>query len=596
MTKSFAQPLRAGRRWIFADGRTLPVVTGGDGDEPVDNALTLPEDLGAQTAAQLRELHVAFTARIAELRAQDSMTIADTRELRQLIGDANTLAQSINEATEVAPELSDVTPEPEPIDPVVDPAADPVVDPAEGGEPATSTDDAEAETTVDPAAIAASISAGALHVNGGTGTTASETAPAQLPAPFVASVGQHEFQAGAPLEFSEIGEMFVEARRAAKEATRDGKVVLMGVNRYAADKPMLSGTNGAIANTRLINELPQAPRSAAICGPLDIVRAIPNCVSMGRPVRDRFRQVPADRGAFQYIQSVGLGDVADAVSLWTDTDQSNVDPGDPSTWKGCHSLVCKSPTEVEVQAIPSCMLADKKQEFSSPEQVENNIATIAALTERTAEANLLATVDSLASAYTFTGNYGFGPALVEALSTELSAALDTFREIDPSGYTAFVPQGLAQQLVVDEVSRGHFELDLDAPDQQLWDAVLGKYMRYLGIDYEIVRDAATGHATPWSIFAFNPPGAAAVALPTPPASWQVRLVDTSAGFFADTGQINFGIMHSPELARQNLTQWFGEIFELLGKQGCQPWFTTRLTLCANGDRAGFSEPVVCPPS
>lgn len=556
--------------------------------------LTLPESLDALTPAELRELHSQFLARITALREQETLTVAEARELRSLVADANTLAETVNEVAQSAPELSDLAPEP----PVVDPTTDPVIPESQAAAP-EGPDGAPpvvdpAAPPVDPAAHAAGVSAADLGQLPGAGAPPSEENHPVGHAVFRASANQQTVAGGATLELDAIGEVFEDMRRTASGAREMPKSYVASVNRFREDLPeqmRLSGRNSTVANTELINNLPQQPQTAAICGPLDVVRTIPDCVENGRPVRDMFRQIPADRGAFLFQRSVGLADVADGVAEWTDAEQADIDEADPSTWKQCHALVCTDPITAEVDAAFRCLTVDVKQEFSNPEQVQNNISTLSAATDRLAEGMLLRKIDLLSGIYSFTGNYGSIPAFADMISRVVSKGADSIRSTDEHpGYRAILPQGLISRLVVDDLSRG-FDDDVDTRE------VIDAAMRNTGLDsYVITPDpsVAVGQVDPWAAFTLNAPGAASAVLPNAPKVWRVRILRPTDGFFFSTGEIAFGMQRSPELARQNKIQWFGETFEGLDKQGCAPWFTVDVTLCPNGSRAGQIVPVACP--
>lgn len=333
--------------------------------------LILPEDIESLTVEAVRDLHATWTARITELRELDSRTITEAREMRRLVEEANAMSAIVNSVAGEEPALEEL-PEDAPIEEVVEEEA-PVVE-------ETSVEEVEA------LAHAAAIAAGSLVLP--SGSTASETAPVAR-ASFRASAGQQTMKANAELSVDALGEVFEDARRNALTSSDMPKTYLASVNRFREDGQRLSGMNGTAANTALISEMEQNPRTAAICGPLDVVRQIPDCVENGRPVRDMFRQIPADRGAFLFQRSVGLADVANGVGEWTDAQQAAIDPADPSTWKQCHALVCAPAITAEVDSIFRCLTTDVKQEFSNPEQVQNNINTLSAATDRLAEGLLL---------------------------------------------------------------------------------------------------------------------------------------------------------------------------------------------------------------
>lgn len=601
--RTFDTILFLGRNaFVAPSGKRYPVLRGGDG--PVedggedDDALTLPADLGVFTRVQLRELHAEYSTRIAAINAIpiSDRTLAQARDLRRMVAEANLVAGAVADAQEVGPVLSDVPEEPAaPVEPA-EPDAGAGGDGGDGGDGDAGgaggdggdagADGADALT---PATMVAAVSASDIHVDGAGDQRSSEIAPAAIPAPFIASIGQQEIRSGSELSIEDIGEIMTEARRASLGDRRGlGKDRLFSLDRYRAGAQRLNPLNNALVNTALLATPQNDPRTAAICGPADIVRTIPNCVQNSRVIRDAFRQIPAERGRFQFLRSVGLADVDDGVAIWTDVDQAAVDPDVAATWKPCHTLVCADPIVAEVQAISSCLTVDTKQEFSAPEQIANNIQTLSAVVDRVAEGHLLAEIDEKSSRYLFEGNYGALPSIVDLIARQIGAALDAVRGLDASAYSLILEQGMLRFLLVDEASRNDF-------DACCADAV-GKIIDMLGVGRVIVTpDAATGSTRPFQPVVLNPPGAPAAEMFDMPTQWRVRLLDLSAGFFFDTGEINFGIQRSPELSRQNRVQWFGEIFEGLDKQGCEPWFSTRVTLCDNGDRAGFTDPFICPP-
>jgi hypothetical protein len=71
------------------------------------------------------------------------------------------------------------------------------------------------------------------------------------------------------------------------------------------------------------------------------------------------------------------------------------------------------------------------------------------------------------------------------------------------------------------------------------------------------------------------------------AVYRIRLVDPSAAIFAETGELNAGVLRDSNLIRQNRTGYFTEQFFFLAKQGPQPWATIDLHLCGDGARAGL---------
>jgi hypothetical protein len=549
-----------------------------------------PENIEALTLDQLRALHADAAARVTELQALPAPTLAEVREMRRLVALANEVVTLVGEVSDSAV-LSVLDPEPEEIE---------VEDPAPGEEEAP----AEDESTQLARAAAAGLTAGALA---GAAATPSPQDPGEAAAAsravFVAAVGSAGVvSAGEVVNYDEMRRIIehgadrsrsmvrsVMAGGSVGDSDREVRVASINLRSELDGDLVVSGLNGAARNTAIIDATPlpdltPGARTAAVCGPADIIREIPDCIGMGRPIRALFRQVPSDHSAFQFIPSIGLASVASGVTDWTDADQALVDEADPSTWKPCVPLECGVPVQVLPERVPSCLTVEVMQSLSTPEQVQNWIATINAQTERVAEGVLLRRIDALSSSYT--GIVPFYGALVElydTLATLLGMAQDINRQIDVSGYVLIVPAGMKLRVGLDNWAR------IFGPGGSL-----GDLLTALGIRMVETADPALGALSPWAgSFPLNPPGAVAIALPPAPTTWRLRLLDPASAFFFSPDEFAFGMSRDPQLMRQNRMQWFGELFEGLGKNGCAPWFTFDIDLCPNGDRDFGSAPIPC---
>lgn len=611
-------PIRCGGHWLFPDGTLLPIVAGGDGDEEptVDpDRIERPADLAALSIAALRELHTRAAARVEALRALSAtgdITLAQAQELRSLVTMGNEIVAAVADAGDPGdmPALVEPPAAPAPVA-VAEPQApqaplvavadaivadavasvEPVVEPAPAG--------------VDAAQLAHAAAAGAsLGLADLAGAPAAPTPAApRNRAPFVASVTVPNVSPqGGEVDYPEI-QQIVEAQlnqtRMAIRAKqfdsldKEARVASISFRDPLPDGQELSHLNSAAANTALIHAtpMPATPhgeppsRTAAICGPADIIREIPNCIGHGRPIRGIFRQVPSQHAAFQFLPSIGLASVEAGVVLWNDADQALVDESDPSTWKPCVPLVCGTPETTELKRIPSCLTVEVLQSFSTPEQVANWVDTIGAQTERVAEGALLDTIDEKSSAYTVsTGFYGAIPTLYSVIARMLGAAADLNRQLDVSSYVLIVEAGLDDFLGLDEISK-----------QFSTESQLGRLTSELGIGWVETADPAftAGSLAMDSFLPLNPAGDPAVELGDIPTTWKFRLLDPRDWFFFSPDEFAFAMARDPQLMRQNRIQWFGELFEGLEKHGCAPSFTFDLELCFNGSRAGGAEILTC---
>lgn len=562
-----------------------------------DTTIERPENLEALTLEDLRSLHARASTRAAGLRGLESPTLAEAREMRSLVALANECAGLVAEASQPVADVADLPD----LEPVADPpVAAPDTEPASPSQ--TEVEASQQEERVDETQVARAAAAlTAADVAGEPAAEAPSEEPARNRAAFVAAVGNGTVEAGAELDFDDmitpISRVIEESRAFGRAGRRvadsDREVRIASITMRDPADERLSPTNSALLNTRMILEAQdnlgseeRPARAAAVCGPPEIIRDIPECIGMERPVRGLFPQIPSERASFEFIPSIGLAAVAGGVTVWTDGDQATVDEADPATWKPCVDMVCANTTTANVSRIPSCMTVETMQSLSAPEQIENWISTLSALTERTAEGELLNRIDALSSAYTVaTAWYGALPTLYNTLATLLGMAGDLNRHTDLSDYVLIVPNGLTRFLGLDSFSR-----------ESAAEREIERMMTELGIRSITTPDYATGDPSPWAgSFPLNPPGGAPVALPDPPIDWTFRLVDPTQGAFFSPDEFGFSMARDPQLMRQNKTQWFGELFEGLLKNGCGPWFTFTLELCPNGDRADGSTPIDCTP-
>jgi hypothetical protein len=425
------------------------------------------------------------------------------------------------------------------------------------------------------------------------------TRQASMPtAPLLASMATTSVGVGGEMSMTQLGDALDRAKGSPV------KTIVASIQPYeesGVDIDLMVGRhNGAGRNTEIMLAAQDdwwkrirgeaVARSAAICGPYDILRNIPDQFSTAEPVAGIFPSRPAGRLAFQFIVSEILANVMAGTAIWTEEDQADVDPDDNATWKACLPIDCKDPVEIVAEAVFACITYDITTEMSAPERLQNVMNALKAARARTKEGQILDKIDALSSHYNFTSSYGAVPTLIHALNSAVGLATFANR-LEEEIYTVILPPGVTQLLTIDMAGRGYDTGDVTNALQYVRDRVDG--VREIVSSLDAARSGEPG--LPFA--ALNPPGDAAVDLPSLSAlnagKHRIRMVSPGDALYAETGQMNVGTERDADLIRQNRTMYFEEEFFLLAKNGPSPWFTLDVQLCEDGARAGLIEPVGC---
>lgn len=418
-------------------------------------------------------------------------------------------------------------------------------------------------------------------------------------APLLASVSGTDIQVGAEMSMAQLGDALDLAK------SNRQKTVVASLRPYdedGTDKSIMVGRHhGSGVNTEIMLQAQDEwwkrikgqsvpARAAAVCGPYDILRNIPDAFSSATPIADIFPSRPAGRLAFQFIVSEILANVMGGTAIWTEEDQEQVDPDDSDTWKACLPIDCKDPVEIVAEAVFACITYDITTEMSAPERLQNVMNALRAARARRKEAQILDKIDALSSHYNFASPYGAVPALIAGLNNAIGLATYANR-LEEEIYTVILPPGVVQLLTIDLAGRAYDTGDVTNALQYVRDRVDGVR--------EVVSslDAAASGEPGLPFAALNTPGNAAVDLPSLSAlnggQHRIRMISPGDALYAETGQLNVGTERDANLIRQNRTMYFEEEFFLLAKNGPSPWFTLDMWLCADGSRAGLIEPEGC---
>lgn len=582
------------------------IVSGGDGDEPieptppvegavetppvegtvetppVDALPEIPEGDAIQEAdeAGLRETFALLGTTITERRAaattaEDLRLLQDAQERQTRIRDE--IVRRATARDELAAGLESVD--------------------AAAGELALP------ESLPDPVAPAPALAtAAAIVASRGTQPPAAQNPPApRSQAVMLAGAGLDTAQAGSPITLADLGRAIDAVKRG--RATRVHLASIPAFEDNADGMPrLLSNDNGASLNDQLIRETQEAFRArergetipdahlASICDPLDPIREIPTEFTSAEPVASIFPSRPAGRLGFIYTPSILLADVADGVpDEWTETEQDAVDVTDDTTWKPVVDIDCPTPVEVKAEFVAAALRFDITTEMSNPERIANATAALMAVKARNKESRILKKIDALSRAYHFVGDYGALPSLIQAVN-ELVAQVVYHERLEEPNYTLILPPGVEALLVIDRANRAYNPNGIERAE------MLGELAAGLDGVSNIVEslDASASGEPGLPFAALNTVGAGAIAVPSLGNDYRVRLVIPSSAIYAETGEINQGILSSPDLVRQNKRLYFTEDGFMLAKNGAASWLTINVALCANGGRAGLIEPFECP--
>jgi len=575
-----------------------------DQDATPEETPLIPEDLSGLTSDQLRAIYDDLSAR---REAVGTTTLADAQQRRDLALAMNTIAEA-HTAFTAEPEVATL--------PEAEVAEGDLADTPDSPEGAESTE--STEPTPEPALASAGVTSDDVTAGSSGDVRTSEEPAEATPAVFTAAVGQEDFKAGAELTMEDLMGLYNAQIRMSRgeDGAVQNRARLASVDRHIPGAvPELGQSvdeNTAILLDTRANRMPSAEgqaamvKTAALCGPPEIIREIPSCVSASRKVASKFPRVTSKYGHFQWFDEVSLADVWANVDHWTDTDQDAVDETDRATWKQCLDLACPAnPNTAEIHPIYHCLTVDVLKEFSAPEHLASTINALSGAHARLAEGHLLHLIRDNSHIFSHAaGAGGYGPAnqgalptIVDAVAAVLAAAGFGGRlDLDVADYEVWFPQPLEKLLFAEAFRQDGATHGGTAAREAISAAFAG-----LGVGYDTFLDEAvdeTKATTDVGIYpnALPAVGGAAVQLGLQangaafPTAFSVYVVAPESGFYFEKPEINMGFERSPELARQNKSQMFQETFEGLGKQGCHPWFVIDATLCFEGGRVGVEAP------
>lgn len=383
----------------------------------------------------------------------------------------------------------------------------------------------------------------------------------------------------------EISKAMIEKRRTFGRTT-GGVEERVSVARIMADFPKerVLG-NDAQANASLIAAAVESDTEAIVaagglCAPLSPYYGLANISDASRPVRAGLTnfQGGADRGGIRYITPPTLPDFNGAVSRWTIENDATPGSDGPAT-KPCITVDCGDEITANIYAVPHCLTFGNMGARAWPEQVTNATELTLAAHARIAESYLLDAMKAGSKAVTAGIGLGAARDLLYQVGVGVAAFKNRHRMPDNARLVSYIPSW-TMDMIREDIARS-----LPFSDNQLAvaDSAINGYFNARGVRVVEYLDSPTSGVSQYF-------GNQAVGqLLDFPSAVQWGLFHEGAWGYLDGGQLDLGLVRSPELNETNDYQIWGETFEGIAMLGVESlWITS--TLCASGASAGTIDP------
>lgn len=298
--------------------------------------------------------------------------------------------------------------------------------------------------------------------------------------------------------------------------------------------------------------------------------------SDARPVRDALPRFQADRGGIRFITQPVLGSYANAVGVWTNTDDINAAPGIGGDGPFKNVLVAGSATVQEeyIDAVTLQLQFGNLLTRAWPELIARHNELALIQHARRAEINLLDKINTKSTAVTAASVLG----LARDFLLQVKRAAATYRSrnrMDNNGQLrAIIPAWVVDAMAAD--------LAMQMPGDDTYGASRAEIQGYLnaaGVTFVESLDQNQ----------FGAQGAGA--LLDWPANFTWFLFAEGTFLFLDGGTLDLGIIRDSALVSTNDYRMFTETFEGLAKIGPEALAITS-ALRVNGAAAALQDTVV----
>lgn len=194
------------------------------------------------------------------------------------------------------------------------------------------------------------------------------------------------------LSLYEAGELF---HRYNRHVGRSGRQALLRLEKTYPETRQFGMS--VEENTRMVDAVTDQRAivaSGGICGPLEADFTHPVCGDRGRPIRDALPAFQADRGGIRFAPSITVGDLEDAITIWTNENDES-----PSAVpeKACPHINCEPELEAKVDAIVRCLTVGNFQAKFNPEFWRSRLDLLLVEHDRVAEQTLFGQIQAEAT-------------------------------------------------------------------------------------------------------------------------------------------------------------------------------------------------------
>jgi hypothetical protein len=332
---------------------------------------------------------------------------------------------------------------------------------------------------------------------------------------------------------------------------RNGRQALIRLERtYPEDRQF--GTS-VEENTRMVDAVTgnrAIVAAGGICGPLEADFSHPVCGDRGRPIRDALPAFQADRGGLRFAPAATIGDLSDAVTVWTvENDES---PG--VLTKACPHLECPDEVEARVDAIVACLTVGNFQAKFNPEFWRSRLDLVMIEHDRIAEQTLFAQMQASAPNVTVAADSGGTAKENLRALLRAGAGIRSRLRLDDATRLQWVAPAWLRDAFVSSITNNADDLDEYA-------VASGQISQFLNnINIEAV----------WSndLQVFSAQGAGALA--AYPSTATTLLYPVGTYVFLDGGTLDLGVeITDSQLNETNDRQAFVETFEQATFRGCE---------------------------
>ena len=412
-------------------------------DSDSDKADALPDLSSLDVEEGLKPRHAELLAEIDAIGSPKTITELDKRNT--LRAEANHYAKAINSfanATDDAVELVEgiVPDDTKDIDKTDPPAATPTGEAPKSAAPVADPKPGDTSQSADDLS----------NDNDGTGNLPAADPIVEMAA-ITAGANSTQHQDGSDMSFSDLGRAWADALASGSDGVR----IIASLNQYgrANDNPNALGSDAVANHKTLFGGREDLTVTAAVCGPAEPIRRLPDCFQMGMPFSQVLTTQQVRYGSIQVYAPLTCPEDLDAVMI----------PGPecancaPTSKQICLNAACVKPLD-PIEAIPTsaCLCVPEQLFFADDFVLEQYIKQLSTGYEQSLERWRMGVVRENSFVRQFTSPYGHSLGVKQAglqIAANLGYKARCNEGVDLSDYYMVIPPGDKYAAMADEVNR-----------------------------------------------------------------------------------------------------------------------------------------------